>query len=293
MSYLSRFFGLNFVFLLLASLFVLTVTPVSVGGQGVSKPSVPQFSVEIVGNYYYVPPSSTTIIDQYIGKENIITTTGYYKDERKIEVSIKNQPFTSYTDTDGKKYSLYYHVQRKGHFGDDWQSFYCHTFQSGSDYTTILDIHPYYLPLPAVETQLDFRVEAIIGHTAIDGGTALSGSWVYFAGSDTPYFYTDVTSSGWSSVQTVTIEYEGSPTVSPSNTLSISPSDSLPSDSDTLPGVDPPLQNPWPTFLLIIIVIMCFITIPLVIFAYHYGQRKNKFLNGDSVKKVVCEVSAI
>jgi len=289
MSYLSRFFGLNFVFLLLASLFVLTVTPVSVGGQGVSKPSVPQFSVKVVGNYYYVPPSTTTSVDEYTGKETTITRPGYYRDERVLVVSVKNQSFKS-IDASGRQYSLYYNVQSKGHFGDEWRTFFHTTFQSDSDYTIFTTP---YIGVYEAGDQLDFRVEAKIGHRDFDISTYHENiSWVYNVDNYVIFgLFLDVASSGWSDVLTFTMpDPVETTTLPPTNTLPTSSSDSLTPDSNTPSVSDPLLQISWPTFLLIIIVIMCFITIPLVIFAYHYGQRKNKFLNGDSVKKVVCEV---
>ena len=89
---------------------MLSFSSTAVAKLTTTKPSVPQFSVKIVGNYYYVPPSNTTSVDQFTGKETTITTPEYYKNEREIVVTIKNQPFTPYTDTDGKEYELYYIV---------------------------------------------------------------------------------------------------------------------------------------------------------------------------------------
>ncbi|MDR2720317.1 MAG: hypothetical protein LBC03_05900, partial [Nitrososphaerota archaeon] len=59
--------------MLLASLSVLTVAPVT--AQEGFKPSVPQISsVKLVDSSYDVPPSSTTTVDQYTGKETTTTT---------------------------------------------------------------------------------------------------------------------------------------------------------------------------------------------------------------------------
>jgi len=221
---------------------MLSTTSTAVG-QTVSKPSVPQFSVRIIGNYYYVPPTTTTTIDQYTGKEITITTPGYYKDEREVEVSIKNQPFKPYTDVNGKKYSLYYHVQRKGHFGDDWQTFWASTFQSDSDYTILLDIYPYYLPLPG-EAQLDFRVEAIVGQPVY-----WFDRYVYYEGGGQPQFFKDVVSSGWGEVLTFTVLEPGVASTLPPTQTTISPP-SATNDGDGLGPSQLPDQTypPWSVF---------------------------------------------
>ena len=63
MSRLNRLLALTFTFLVLSSLIVLSVVPVT--AQVVNKPSVPQFSVECVNQPYDVPP--TTSKDPYSG----------------------------------------------------------------------------------------------------------------------------------------------------------------------------------------------------------------------------------
>jgi hypothetical protein len=244
--------------------------------QAVDKPSVPHFSVKLVDNSYDVLPSTTTTVDQYTGKETALTIPGYHVDQRKFEVRIKNQQFISYSDTEGNKYAMYYHVQVKGHFGEDWKDFYRKILQSDSDYTTIT---PNYIQnLPAAGSQVDFRVEAIIGHqgpsfnyiTYEDHNGVLSG------------YYLDVVYSGWSEVLTFTVSESGgssSSTLPPTNTQPITnPSDQTPSNTNTLPTSNPSnslLQNPWIT-ILVIITAVCVITIPIAIFTYQYGKRKNK-----------------
>jgi hypothetical protein len=250
---------------------MLSATSVAVVEQGVVKPSVPQFSVKIVGGYYYVPPSTTTTVDQYTGKESTITKPGYYKDERRIEVSIKNQPFTHYTDTAGRKYDIYYNVEFKGHFGDEWHQWRRTTFQTDSDYTTIPNIH---ITLPVAGSQLDFRVEAIIGHVN-DAGDQGSGnsSWVYFIDSDIPHIYRDDLYSGWN-VLTFTIPEPGVTTTLPPAQITPSPSTS---ETITLPSSDPSSQNPWTTNLFIIVIAtVCVITIPIVIIMYRNKNHKEK-----------------
>jgi hypothetical protein len=81
------------------------------------KPSVPEFTVKYVDNSYDVPP--TYDIDQYTGKQ-VIIKEGHHVDNRMIEVTIKNQPFTSYEDASGNDIALYYNFRYKGLHGDEW-----------------------------------------------------------------------------------------------------------------------------------------------------------------------------
>ncbi len=119
LSTMNKTLVLIFSFIVLSSLMMLTVKPAD--AQTVTTPSVPQFTVKIIDNSHDVPPTQTT--DQYTG----VTTTqpGYHVDNRTIEVSIKNQPFTPYTNASGNKISLFYWIEFKGHFGDDtdWRIF--------------------------------------------------------------------------------------------------------------------------------------------------------------------------
>jgi hypothetical protein len=97
MNSLNKFLALSLVFLTLSSLMMLTVAPVS--AQAGYKPSVPQInSIKFVDSSYDVPPSSTTTVDQYTGKETTTTKPGYHVEQTSIEVTIKNQPFTPYTN---------------------------------------------------------------------------------------------------------------------------------------------------------------------------------------------------
>ena len=64
----------------------------SVFAQSIPKPSVPEFTLKYIDNSYDVPPSTTTTIDQYTGKEIVTTTPGYHVENKSIEITITNQP---------------------------------------------------------------------------------------------------------------------------------------------------------------------------------------------------------
>jgi hypothetical protein len=213
MGFVHRFLALMFVCLVLASLFVISVK--SDEAYAASKPSVPEFTVKLVDYSYDVPPVTTTTTNEYTGEKTTTTTPGYRVENKTVEVTITNQPFTPYTDANRITYYLYYIVQAKGRFGEDWQDW-------GS---TVQTINPYgggfwgatseylqgsLLSSPAnyaAGAQVDFRVEAIIGHYVPEKSDLMFPRY---------WFETDV-SSGWSKVQTFTMP-DGSSTQPPSQT---------------------------------------------------------------------------
>jgi hypothetical protein len=190
------------VVLVLSSLMVLPVK--SVNAQKPSPPSVPQFSVKLVAHPYDVPPSSTSTFDTSTWTETITTKPGYREENRSIEVTIKNQRFTPYIlHTSELDYAidLYYTVEVKDHFSENWQSFrysiysYCYQAQSASGYTVVSGSADY-----SVGTQLDFRVQAVIGYRYSATAGSLAGMMI--GPVDSMSFSA---SSEWSGIKTITI----------------------------------------------------------------------------------------
>ena len=242
----NKFLALTFIVLVLFSLMIFSVNSVNVYAtpKPAPKPSVPQFTVKIVDNSYDVPPSTTT--DPYTG----VTTTkpGYHVDQRDIEVTIKKQPFTIYTE-EGYIFRLHYRVEVKGHFGNDWTTFYDYNAQLNSDTVVTRSANDY-----DEGTQLDFRVQAIIK------GYMENGPFATIA--------PDINSeSSWSKTQTITIPSK------PSASLATQTTDS-PNTPTTSDPYSPPQQNSSASILLVTIVATCIITILLVIIIYQYTQRK-------------------
>ena len=167
--------------------------------------SVPEFTLKLEAYPYDVPPKYA--IDPYTGK-NVTVQEGYHAENKSIVVTIKNQLAPS---------TLYYNVRSKGHFGDTWTEHYTYGLystvslpsQSDSEYTVLL--------IPAVYpftngSRVDFQVEAQLWHN------------VEVFISDHPTFpapYNEIghyeqrfmmdTTSGWSSTQTITIEWSDTP----------------------------------------------------------------------------------
>ena len=207
----NKFLPLILIVLLLSHLLPLSIIPANV--QAASKPSVPQFTVKFIDNSYDLPPKYTT--NPYTG-ETIQSYAGYHIKDQSIEITIKNQPFTPYTNTSGSKINLYYLIQYKGHFGEEWYPLTkedddvidCYYVQSNSKATTVVSTSRF-----VDGYQVDFRVQAIIGNTH-------PGDWFSAIGHHYSIEIDAVASSDWSSIQTITIGESSSsqtPTTPPTN----------------------------------------------------------------------------
>ncbi len=182
-----------------------------------AKPPVPEFTVKLVAHPYDVPPTTTTTIDQYTGKEIVTTTPGYHVENKSIEITIKNQPFTPYTDAEGHLINLYYTVRFKGHFGQesDWEEPFHKPIrngiygttkqhpQSNSDYTLIS------FPSEFQDGDVvDFQVQTLEGFYTPWEPLPIPRGTSQFTGE----------ASDWSNTQTLTIGESQTPTPSPAAT---------------------------------------------------------------------------
>jgi hypothetical protein len=194
--------GKEFSLLLIVFLAVSNLINIeSASAQTMHKPSVPEFTLKLIDNSYDVAP--TTKVNPYTGKTE--TSRGYHvKCDPEIDIIIKNQPFTG----------LYYQVQTKGHFSQDWRTIGGWRMEAGdnienqynqyqrqnySDQYTILR-YDYNGNLPS-EGQMDFQVEALIGSVTVGGDSDHSALYNIFYPT---YTFSGVT-SGWSDTQTISI----------------------------------------------------------------------------------------
>lgn len=248
--------GSLLIFIMIAS------TPIVVqvtNAQPISKPTVPQFTLKYVDYSYDVPPTYGT--NPYNGKTEI-TVHGQHVDKKTLEVWIKNQVFTPYTDSSGHKIILGYGINWKGHFVNTW------TFNpapenyilaSNSEYTVISfgfdgdsrsDYPIHWLSgLITTGDQLDFQVQAFIGYYII---TQSSPDPLFHRAYDIEVF-TGQTSE-WSSSQSIVLEMSG-PTVSPqpeyspqtSSALTSTPLTLIPSPTSIISATINPTINPTAT----------------------------------------------
>jgi hypothetical protein len=154
------------------------------------KPSVPEFTIQ------FVPiSSSVTSTDPYTGKN----VTHQYK-SNNIQITIRNQPFSA--TVNGNASNLYYDIQIKGHFAQDWTDVYSYSdvssgnlpVQSSTEYTVVL--------IPAnyqSGDKVDIQVKAILGYQY--------SSWYSGPQHDVPFmvYYFVNQASGWSTTQTFTM----------------------------------------------------------------------------------------
>jgi hypothetical protein len=269
---MRKSFALVLILLLTASSLIM----VKPSFASITKPSVPEFNIKFVDASYNV-----TTTDPYTG----INVTQQF-DNNTIEVMIKNQPFAY--SINGLTYHLYYNVRTKPHFVGNWTELYPIVERlssaynsSGNSYSeyisnnsppestseyTVLSFSADYPP----NAQVDFQVEAIIGHA--------SQAWVIqhpFAPEYGGYYEPAIAFdeiSGWSNTQTVTISTSGaspSPSSSPASTPTSSPS-SMPSQNPTAtqPGAQTTtlLGLDWTTIALIVLSIVVALLIVVIAF---------------------------
>jgi hypothetical protein len=206
---MKKIFSMFLIAILISGLvFGITCIDTTQAETSIPKPSVPEFTVKIVSYPYDVPPTTTTTIDPYTGKETVTTQPGYREENKSIEVTIKNQPFTPYTDAEGHAINLYYNVRVKGHFAQEWawKELYspyepirngelgAHKqgpIQSGSEYTVISCSADY----PS-DGRVDFQVQAMAGfYTEWWPFTGVPGMAWRFTGQ----------LSDWSNMQTISM----------------------------------------------------------------------------------------
>jgi hypothetical protein len=210
---------------------ILAATSIVMAGHasGTTKPSTPEFTSKYIDLSYDVPP--TYGIDPYTGK-TVTTQDSYHIDNRSIQFTIKNQPFTTYMDPSGNQTGLYYNFRIKGAYGTEWDYYpfapngistnrYGGPFdpispispaskiaQSNTEYTTITIKIPGVYRVPT-KAQLEVQVQAIAG---------------YMVYQDRLYVFIGE-SSDWSPTQTLTIGKNTSATASPSASPTTAPQD--------------------------------------------------------------------
>ena len=169
----------------------------------VSKPSVPEFTVQYADHSYDMPPTYTK--DPYTGQSHL-SRPGYHVDNRTIDITIKNQHFTPYTDANGNSVQLDYNIRSKGHF-DDWDSGstrYMNSFQMSTSTYTEISINVASWNIPA-GGQIDFQVQATTSYTTYSSSSGSSAVYGCGGVASEPTPQTTVENSDWSGTQTVTV----------------------------------------------------------------------------------------
>ncbi len=234
--------------------------------QAVSNPSVPEFTIKYVDHSYDIPATYGT--DQYTG-ETIVTKPGEHIDNRTVEITIKNQPFTPFNDSSGHTINRFFDVRYKGSYGEDWTTMfrgqtqwvwygqsspyikYGYAIQDYSaHYTTII------YKLSPNNGKMDFQVQALEGYT----NATYRDSHIFFA--DVGFsFYGK--SSDWSNTQTISFP-DGIVTTLPNT-------DTTPTNTQTTEPITTPAPS-VPEFS-VIAILPLFVIALLAVFAVKSKAR--------------------
>ncbi len=202
-------------------------------------PSVPEFTLAYVDHSYDVPITRWTTTDPYTGAQVSHSSGGEHVDNRTIDVTIKNQPFSAYNDPNSNQtVNLYYNIRSKGHFetwsGDSDLGSHSQTgLQASTSTYTVVSFSLQYWSIPQ-GGQLDFEVKAITGFTYYNSQAC-----------GTQYQNT-VGDSGWSDAQTITIGTPIQSSPRPSQPIS-TPNQPNPTFNPYLPTASPISPNPTAT----------------------------------------------
>jgi hypothetical protein len=194
------------------TLFMVTVKPTNAQSSPVAI-SVPEFSVKFVDNSYTTPVNITYTTDPYTGEQIKHVSGGEYVKDKYIQITIKNQPFTAYNDTDNHRIDIYYNISYSGHF-DGNLNFEFAKRNADSDYTIITQRTELFSP----DSKIDYRIQAVKGYeTFTTVETYITGPHVVYISTFHP-----IESSGFSNTQTFELksQYLAPPTPTPPGFLS-------------------------------------------------------------------------
>jgi hypothetical protein len=271
----KRTFGVFFMAVVFSGLAFGIAFPATAHAESsIPKPSVPEFTIQIVAYPYDVP--TTHSIDPYTGQD--ITHEGYHVENKSIVVRIKNQPFTPYQiqDSNGNEWTinLHYNIRIRGHFSEDWSELYRPSdglprqdYESDySVFTYVLGEGDAYTYLGTIMMkfpaggQVDFQVEAMIGYVHREITIPVPGTGWIFTGE----------TSGWSNTQTIII-----PTSTPSPPSMPSQTPSPPSPTSTPDQTADPTPEETPQTLQLAAIIGSVIAVAAVGAGFLFYRRKH------------------
>ena len=181
------------IVLLLITVLVLSslVMVETVFAQSIPKPSVPEFTLELIGPPFF--KNTTYSLDPSTGQ--VVAEIGYTNPYSVLKIDVKNQPF------DSSYGNLYYNVRVKNHsVTDDWvevyQAWNFYPQQSNySDYTNVgFSIEGYSSRVALAGCQVDIQVEAMLGTIGRVSTSPPIGGYGFIG-----------ETSGWSETQTISI----------------------------------------------------------------------------------------
>jgi hypothetical protein len=101
-----------------------------------AKPAVPEFSIKVIDNSYYMPATTPVYrADPYTGERILIEEghEGYPVQNGTIDLTIHTQRFTSYYNSADHLIRLYFRIAYKGHFETSWNYYLPYSGYYGND----------------------------------------------------------------------------------------------------------------------------------------------------------------
>ena len=292
MGKIGKTFALFLTFIVaMPCLTLLVAKPAN--GQTIPKPAVPEFTLTLADHSYDVPLTYTYSTDPYTGKQVQTPHGGYHVDNKTIDATIRNQPFTPYISNNSNEVNVYYNIRVKGHFADDWEwkelyspyadrtregvyfCYYVSPVQSSSQ-STVISIPADY----PTDAKIDVQVQALEGYFTVYYPYLVPAHGYYFNGAI----------SDWSSTQIVDMPDGLISTSTPNPTSSVisSPTLASPTLEPSTPTLAPSTNGdqsqqmptvPLTTFLLVVSVTVVIITLLLLmLFRSHRkaGTREDR-----------------
>jgi hypothetical protein len=226
---------------------------------------IPEFTIQLADHSYDIPPSTTTTIDQYTGKQIVTTQPGYHVENRTIDFVITNEPHVSVFVPYYYGIGLYYEIRYKGHFGDIWTELHIYDADENllpvatNSSITLISIPQNY---PS-DSLLDFQIQAINATIHAD-----------YPGITSPFAYWTYESSGWSNIETLSTT-DGSVTITPfTNPSPASTATTTPTQTPILTPTQAPTATPTvPEFP--VLAVLPFFASALLILVYIKHRRTN------------------
>lgn len=106
------------IIFLMSCLTILIVKPAD--AQTITKPSAPELTVAFANHSYDVPPTTTATTNAYTGEKIVTTKDGYHIQNDSFVLSLRGKPISENIIVDGSGVRLFFIVQSKGRYSDNW-----------------------------------------------------------------------------------------------------------------------------------------------------------------------------
>jgi hypothetical protein len=287
---------LGLVFVLVASCLLLLVTPCVAPVMVPDNPSGPPeiVSVKINSNHRYCPPEYYT--NPYTGAVTQ-TLPARYQPNGTIEITIKNAPFTPYTNNNGQLINMYYAIFSARGVGLSWDSLleltdkpWYAVYQSNTEYTVVTATYfanlapPPHLCIMYEGEKVSFYVQAVTGYFIPNSAVVGSNAVFEGVGSEPAIFEVTIpVTAGTPQPTTTTIVSSATSKPSSSSNVVVPSGSPFVSDGPFTSDIYYFPSQSFPFSRLVIFVLVCVILISALVFVLHvYKRRQTVFTKTNS-----------